>query len=111
MPKKTTLPVRTRTQKEFDTTRKYLQKWDKSTTFADFLLQQKLAQATRCKHLRQANTLQKRGEQITGELGTLSPYTKATPPRFSDSDFTQLYEAFLGIDYPRFIQSEERHRY
>ena len=54
--------LRTQTRYEYQTTLKYLSKWSgKHHTFADFLLGQDMAQATRCKHLKQAQHLQKKG--------------------------------------------------
>ena len=99
-------PVRSRTEIEYDATRKYIQHWQENPagTFADFLLKQKIAQSTRCKHLRQALTLQRRGAKITGELGKLKPALATPPPQFSDDDFQTLYDAFHEIDFPKFVQ-------
>ena len=116
MPKKPTRPVRSRTEQEHHTTLKYLQKWSntikKFPTFAEFLLAQKMAQATRCKHIKQAAMLIKRKNLPGGNnLGTLSPPLAKPPIHFCDQDFEQLYLAFNNAEKPTFIQSEERQRY
>lgn len=119
MNKKIAKTVRSRTESDYHTTQKYLQKWIKSKpeeSFANFLLIQKIAQATRLKHLRNAETLLRR-KQLPDEIGnspnfgTLAPAVKSPPPVFTDDDFTQLYDAFNDVEYPKFIQPGERHRY
>jgi integrase len=108
--------VRFRTEIEYHAIINYIQQWHKENhagqSFADFLLTQKMAQATRCKHLRQAGTLLRRKILIGDyDLGTLKPAVATPPPIFSDDDFSLLYDAFHNIDFPRFIQPEYQYRY
>ena len=120
MQKKTAKPVRSRTEREYDATLYYLQQWQNDklhSTFANSLLAQNMAQATRIKHLRQAGTLIKRkvagvpAKLTVEQLGSLSPNIAKPPLKFTDDDFQTLYDAFIGIEHPTFIQSEERHRF
>ena len=104
MPKKTTQPVRTRTESEYHTTLKYFQQWseiiEEFPTFAQFLLAQKLSQATRIKHLRQAKFLCKRDNLSEGnELGKLTPAVAKPPIHFCDHNFESLYEAFADCRF------------
>ncbi|MDR0328345.1 MAG: site-specific integrase [Planctomycetaceae bacterium] len=113
---KPAVPLRPRTQVEYNATIKYFQQWKddgKNETFAGFLLRQKkLAQSTRLKHLRQAQTLIRRGlVENAGQLGSLTPGIQKPPPNFSDDDFLKLYNAFADCRFPQFIQSEHQYRY
>jgi integrase len=105
-----------RTAREYQGTHSYFTEWQATKlVFADFpafLKSRNLSENTIAKHVRQVRTII-RNTDIGIDLDSIPPYSGESKdyPQFTDSDFETLYEAFYGVDYPKFIISGERHRY
>jgi integrase len=104
------------TRSEYRTTIKYYKDWRSRKQcfpyFADFLLNIKMAQATRIKHLRQVKYFCKECCLKEKNFGSLHPPLALPPLSFSDDDFRKLYAAFEHSDYPKFIlEGWQRSRY